>query len=63
MALPIGEFGRLLAAKRGNRGVRAAAAEAECVRQLFRVLKTAICQTSKPSPSFVNGYSAILGNF
>ncbi len=35
MTLPIGEFGRLLAAKRGNRGVRAAALDAEVSSATF----------------------------
>jgi transcriptional regulator with XRE-family HTH domain len=35
MALIISEFGRLLAAKRGSRGVRAAAAEAEVSSATF----------------------------
>jgi transcriptional regulator with XRE-family HTH domain len=35
MALTIGDFGRLLAVKRGNRGVRAAAVEAEVSSATF----------------------------
>ena len=55
MSLTIDDLGRLLAAKRGNRGIRAAALDACVSPATFSRVENGHMPDLKNSPNFANG--------
>ena len=62
MALNTKDFGHLVAAKRGSRGVRVVAAEVGTSHSTLSQSKTATCRTLRPLPSSAGGSNATLGS-